>query len=149
MLSHRFRLALRLVQSAPFVRDRRDILAQTVRGALKQSAGIDLKVSLVDQGTATKALETDEYEVFDNSRADTAAGAALNLLLCSSGAINRTGAKDPALDRLLDAGQATANAGQRQSTYHAVQQRAVVFARPRHEFARALLAAVPTPAAIS
>ncbi|AGZ42745.1 ABC transporter substrate-binding protein [Actinoplanes friuliensis] len=119
------RLTVRLVQNAPFVRDRRDILAQTVQAAVKQSAGIDLKVSLVDQGTATKALEDNEYEVFDNSRADTDAGAALGLLLHSAGAINRTGAKDPALDRLLDEGQATADAGKRLATYRAIQQQVV------------------------
>jgi peptide/nickel transport system substrate-binding protein len=119
------RLTVRLVQSAPFVRDRRDILAQTVQAAVKQSAGIDLAVSLVDQGTATKALEDGEYEVFDNSRADTDAGAALNLLLASNGAINRTGAKDPELDRLLGAGQATADATARKAAYAKIQQRVV------------------------
>jgi peptide/nickel transport system substrate-binding protein len=119
------RLTVRLVQSAPFVRDRRDVLAQAVQAAVKQSAGIDLKVSLVDQGTATKALADNEYEVFDNSRADTDAGAALNLLLHSNGAINRTGAKDPALDKLLDDGQATADPARRTATYRQLQQRVV------------------------
>jgi peptide/nickel transport system substrate-binding protein len=119
------RLTARLVQSAPFVRDRRDILAQAVQAAVKQSAGIDLAVSVVDQGTATKALADNRYEVFDNSRADTDAGAALNLLLSSTGAINRTGTKDAALDRLLDAGQATGDATKRAAAYHAVQQRVV------------------------
>jgi peptide/nickel transport system substrate-binding protein len=119
------RLTVRLVQSAPFVRDRRDILAQSVQAAVKQSAGIDLKVSLVDQGTATKALTDGEYEVFDNSRADTDAGAALNLLLGSSGAINRTGVRDPALDRLLDAGQAASDPAARVKAYTAVQQKVV------------------------
>jgi peptide/nickel transport system substrate-binding protein len=79
----------------------------------------------VDQGTATKALADGEYEIFDNSRADTDAGAALNLLLASDGAINRTGSKDPELDRLLAAGQATGEAGRRRATYRAVQQRVV------------------------
>jgi peptide/nickel transport system substrate-binding protein len=119
------RLTVRLVQSAPFVRDRRDVLAQAVQAAVKQSAGIDLKVSLVDQGTATKALTDNEYEVFDNSRADTDVGAALNLLLHSTGAINRTGAEDPALDKLLDDGQATADQAKRTATYHELQQRVI------------------------
>jgi peptide/nickel transport system substrate-binding protein len=119
------KLTVRLVQSAPFVRDRRDILAQAVQAAVRKSAGIDLAVSVVDQGTATKALADGEYEVFDNSRADTDAGAALNLLLASDGAINRTGSKDPQLDRLLAAGQATGDADQRRATYRAVQQRVV------------------------
>jgi peptide/nickel transport system substrate-binding protein len=119
------RLTVRLVQSAPFVRDRRDILAQAVQAAVRKSAGIDLAVSVVDQGTATKALTDGEYEVFDNSRADTDAGAALNLLLHSAGAINRTGAKDAELDKLLDAGQATGDLAARQATYRRIQQRVV------------------------
>ena len=116
------RLTVRLVQSAPFVRDRRDVLAQAVQAAVKQSAGIDLTVALVDQGTATKALADGEYEVFDNSRADTDAGAALNLLLHSAGAINRTGVKDPELDRLLDEGQAAADRASRVAAYQRVQK---------------------------
>ena len=119
------RLSARLIQSAPFVRDRRDILAQAVQAAVKQSAGIDLKVSVVDQGTATKALADNEYEIFDNSRADTDAGAALNLLLASTGAINRTGTKDPALDALLDQGQAGGDPAARAEVYHRIQQQVI------------------------
>lgn len=116
------RLTVRLVQSAPFVRDRRDVLAQAVQAQVKQSAGIDLNVAVVDQGTATQALADGQYEVFDNSRADTDAGAALNLLLHSAGAINRTGFQDPALDRLLEQGQASADQAQRQTAYQQVQK---------------------------
>ncbi|MEU4620990.1 ABC transporter substrate-binding protein [Actinoplanes sp. NPDC023801] len=116
------RLTVRLVQSAPFVRDRRDVLAQAVQAAVKQSAGIDLNVALVDQGTATKALADGEYEVFDNSRADTDAGAALNLLLHSGGAINRTGLDDPRLDKLLEEGQASSDRAKRVAAYQQVQK---------------------------
>jgi peptide/nickel transport system substrate-binding protein len=116
------RLTVRLVQSAPFVRDRRDVLAQAVQAQVKQSAGIDLNVAVVDQGTATQALADGQYEVFDNSRADTDAGAALNLLLHSAGAINRTGFKDPALDKLLEQGQAGTDQAQRQTAYQQVQK---------------------------
>ncbi|AEV83413.1 peptide ABC transporter [Actinoplanes sp. SE50] len=116
------RLTVRIVQSAPFVRDRRDVLAQAVQAAVKQSAGIDLQVQLVDQGTATKALADGAYEVFDNSRADTDAGAALNLLLYSTGAINRTGFKSPELDRLLDDGIATTDPAKRAQAYRALQK---------------------------
>ncbi|MFD0821524.1 ABC transporter substrate-binding protein, partial [Micromonospora zhanjiangensis] len=119
------RLTVRLVQSAPYVRDRRDVLAQAVQAAVKQSAGIDLKVSLVDQGTAQRALDTNQYEVFDNSRADTDAGAALNLLLHTRGAINRTKVDDPRVDRLLDDGQATADPAKRAAVYAELQQRVV------------------------
>ena len=119
------RLTARLLQSAPFVRDRRDILAQAVQAAVKQSAGIDLQVTVADQGTATKALETGQYEVFDNSRADTDAGAALNLLLHSTGAINRTGVADPALDALLEKGQATSDPAARTRIYQQLQQKVV------------------------
>lgn len=116
------RLTVRLVQSAPFVRDRRDVLAQAVQAAVKQSAGIDLNVAVVDQGTATQALADGQYEVFDNSRADTDAGAALNLLLHSGGAINRTGFTDPALDKLLEQGQAGSDQAQRRTAYQQVQK---------------------------
>ena len=119
------RLTVRLVQSAPFVRDRRDVLAQAVQAAVKQSAGIDLKVSLVDQGTATKALTDNEYELFDNSRLDTDTGVALNLLLHSGGAINRIRVKDPAQDKLLDDAQATGDLTRRTDLYKQVQQRVV------------------------
>ena len=53
---------------------------------------------------ARRPCDDNEYEVFENSRADTDAGAALNLLLHSGGGINRTRINDPQLDRLLDAG---------------------------------------------
>ncbi|MEU8423461.1 ABC transporter substrate-binding protein [Micromonospora sp. NPDC048835] len=119
------RLTVRLVQSAPFVRDRRDVLAQAVQAAVKQSAGIDLKVSLVDQGTANEAFERNEYEVFDNSRADTDAGAALNLLLHSKGGINRARVNDPRIDQLLESGQATADPAKRAGIYAELQQRVV------------------------
>ncbi|RZT79707.1 peptide/nickel transport system substrate-binding protein [Micromonospora violae] len=119
------RLTVRLVQSAPFVRDRRDVLAQAVQAAVKQSAGIDLKVSLVDQGTALEAFERNEYEVFDNSRADTDAGAALNLLLHSKGGINRTRVNDPRIDQLLESGQATADPTKRAGVYADLQQQVI------------------------
>ncbi|SCG40754.1 ABC transporter substrate-binding protein [Micromonospora humi] len=119
------RLTVRLVQAAPYVRDRRDILAQAVQAAVKQSAGIDLKITLVDQGTAQQAFETNQYEVFDNSRADTDAGAALNLLLHSKGGINRTRTDDRRTDALLEAGQATADPGRRAAVYADLQQRVV------------------------
>ncbi|MBM7085040.1 ABC transporter substrate-binding protein [Micromonospora humidisoli] len=119
------RLTVRLVQAAPYVRDRRDVLAQAVQAAVKQSAGIDLQVSVVDQGTAQQAFDRNEYEVFDNSRADTDAGAALNLLLHSAGGINRTRVADPQLDRLLEAGQAATDPARRAESYAALQQRVV------------------------
>ena len=119
------RLTVRLVQSAPFVRDRREILAQAVQAAVKQSAGIDLQVSVVDQGTATAALEKGEYEIFDNSRADTDAGAALNLLLASNGAINRLGVQDKEIDGLLEKGQAAQDATARAAVYRQLQQKVI------------------------
>jgi peptide/nickel transport system substrate-binding protein len=119
------RLTVRLVQSAPFVRDRRDVLAQAIQAAVKQNAGIDLKISLVDQGTAQQAFDTNQYDVFDNSRADTDAGAALNLLLHSKGGINRARVDDPRVDQLLDTGQATADPTRRAAIYADLQQRVV------------------------
>src|SRR5690606_39966081 len=49
------RLTVREVASAPFVRDRRDILAQAIQAQVKQNAGIDFQVRIVDQGSAQKA----------------------------------------------------------------------------------------------
>ncbi|GAA4945374.1 ABC transporter substrate-binding protein [Actinoplanes utahensis] len=116
------RLTVRLVQSAPFIRDRRDVLAQAVQAQVKQSAGIDLTVTVADQGTAAKALADGAYEVFENSRADTDAGAALSLLLTSTGSINRTGFKDAGLDRLLQDGQASTDQAKRLAAYQQVQK---------------------------
>ncbi|AGL17591.1 ABC transporter substrate-binding protein [Actinoplanes sp. N902-109] len=119
------RLTVRMVQSAPFVRDRRDVLAQTVQAAVKQSAGIDLHVAVVDQGTQTQALNDGAYELFDNSRADTDAGAALNLLLPSQGALNRTGVHDAGLDKLLSDAVSTSDTSARRAAYTAVQRKVV------------------------
>lgn len=119
------RLTVRLFQSAPFVRDRRDVLAQAVQAAVRQSVGIDLQVRVVDQGTATQAIADNEYEVFENSRADTDAGAALNLLVSSTGSINRTFIDDPEVDQWLTAAQASADQAERTGYYQQVQQRVV------------------------
>lgn len=116
------RLTARLVLAAPFVRDKRDILAQAVQAAVKQSAGIDLQVQIVDQGTATDALANNEYEVFDNSRADTDAGAALSLLLPKGAPINRHGFTTPELDQLVAEGQATGDQARRTEIYKQVQR---------------------------
>ncbi|GAB3960617.1 hypothetical protein GCM10027614_83000 [Micromonospora vulcania] len=79
----------------------------------------------MDQGSATEAVERNEYEVFDNSRADTDAGAALNLLLHSKGGINRTQHNDPRIDQLLEAGQASTDPTRRAGIYAELQQRVV------------------------
>lgn len=119
------RLTVREVASAPFVRDRRDILSQAVQAQLKQNAGIDLQVRLVDQGSAQKAWDDDAYELFGNSRGDSDAGAALNLLLPEKGAINRTHFVDPQVDKWLATASATSDQAERADLYAKVQ-RAVV-----------------------
>ncbi|MEV8512200.1 ABC transporter substrate-binding protein [Dactylosporangium sp. NPDC051484] len=116
------RLTVRIVLSAPYVRDKRDILAQAVQAAVKQSAGIDLQVKIVDAGTATDALAKNEYEVFDNSRADTDAGAALSLLLPKGAPINRHGYNSPEIDQLVAQGSATADTAKRKEIYLKLQQ---------------------------
>lgn len=116
------RLTVRTVASAPFVRDRRDILAQAIQAAVKQSAGIDFQVRLVDQGTALKAYEGNQYEVFENSRGDTDAGAALNLILPKGAAINRTHYESAELERLLDEASASSDAAERRKLYAKVQK---------------------------
>ncbi|WP_433831953.1 ABC transporter substrate-binding protein [Actinoplanes sp. CA-015351] len=56
------------------------------------------------------------------SRADTDAGAALNLLLHAAGAINQTGFTDAALDGLLDDAQASTGTAARTEAYRQVQK---------------------------
>ncbi|GAA4233904.1 peptide/nickel transport system substrate-binding protein [Streptosporangium album] len=116
------RLTVRTVASAPFVRDRRDILAQAVQAAVKQSSGIDFQVRLVDQGTAQKAYDDDQYEVFENSRGDTDAGAALNLILPKGAAINRTHFESAELDGLLTKASASSDTAERRELYAKVQK---------------------------
>ncbi|MEV0135156.1 ABC transporter substrate-binding protein [Dactylosporangium sp. NPDC050688] len=116
------RLTARIVLSAPFVRDKRDILAQAVQAAVKQSAGIDLQVKVVDQGTAADAIAKGEFEVFDNSRADTEAGAALNLIVPEGAPINRHGYVDPELERLVAEAAATGDQTRRKAAYATVQK---------------------------
>nr|WP_236667455.1 ABC transporter substrate-binding protein [Nonomuraea sp. K271] len=119
------RLTVREVASAPFVRDRRDILAQAIQAQVKQSAGIDFQVKIVDQGTAQKALDENEYELFGNSRGDSDVGAALNLILSAKAAINRTRFADPQVDKWLATASATSDQAERKELYAKVQQVAV------------------------
>ncbi|MGW4964767.1 ABC transporter substrate-binding protein [Nonomuraea sp. NPDC004186] len=119
------RLAVRSVASAPFVRDRRDILAQAIQAQVKQSAGIDFQVKIVDQGTAQKAYTEGEYEIFENSRGDADAGAALNLILPRKGPINRTGFSDPDVEKWLATAAASASLDERKALYTKVQQAVV------------------------
>ncbi|MER6006109.1 ABC transporter substrate-binding protein [Nonomuraea angiospora] len=119
------RLTVRSVASAPFVRDRRDILAQAIQAQVKQSAGIDFQVKIVDQGTAQKAYTEGEYEIFENSRGDADAGAALNLILPRKGPINRTGFSDPDVEKWLAAAAASASLDERKALYAKVQQAVV------------------------
>ncbi|GAA4253673.1 ABC transporter substrate-binding protein [Dactylosporangium darangshiense] len=116
------RLTVRIVLSAPFVRDKRDILAQAVQAAVKQSAGIDLQVKVVDQGTATDALNKNEFEVFDNSRADTDAGAALTLIVPKGAPINRHGFTSADLESQIATAAATTDTAKRKDAYVAVQR---------------------------
>jgi peptide/nickel transport system substrate-binding protein len=119
------RLTVRTVASAPFVRDRRDILAQAIQAQVKQNAGIDFQVKIVDQGTAQKALDDDAYEIFENSRGDSDAGAALNLILPTGGAINRTHFSDPRVDKWLAEAGATSDQARRKELYTRVQREVV------------------------
>ncbi|GAA4967105.1 peptide/nickel transport system substrate-binding protein [Nonomuraea thailandensis] len=119
------RLTVRTVASAAFVRDRRDILAQAIQAQVKQNAGIDFQVRIVDQGTAQKALDDDAYEIFENSRGDSDAGAALNLILPSDGAINRTRFSSPRVDKWLAEAGAASDQARRKELYIRVQQEVV------------------------
>ncbi|MEU6717979.1 ABC transporter substrate-binding protein [Nonomuraea sp. NPDC046802] len=120
------RLTVREVASAPFVRDRRDILSQAVQAQVKQNAGIDLQIRIVDQGSAQKALDEDQYELFGNSRGDSDAGAALNLILPEKGSINRTNFTDERVDKWLAAASAASDPAERAKLYAKVQRAAVL-----------------------
>ncbi|SDL75337.1 ABC transporter substrate-binding protein [Nonomuraea jiangxiensis] len=120
------RLTVREVASAPFVRDRRDILSQAIQAQVKQNAGIDLQVRIVDQGSAQQALDQDQYEIFGNSRGDSDAGAALNLILPDKASINRTNFTDPRVDEWLAAASAVSDPAERAKLYAKVQRAAVV-----------------------
>ncbi len=116
---------MRTVNAAPFVRDRRDILAQAVQAAVKQSAGIDFQVKIVGQGAAQKAVDDNEYEIFENSRGDTDAGAALILILAKDAAINRTKFGNAELDKLLADASAVSDLAERKELYAKVQKTVV------------------------
>ncbi|MDR8407283.1 ABC transporter substrate-binding protein [Nonomuraea sp. 3-1Str] len=119
------RLTVRTVSAAPFVRDRREILAQAIQAQVKQNAGIDFQIRIVDQGSAQQALDRDEYEVFENSRGDTDAGAALNLILARQAPINRTHFSDASIDTWLTRASRVSDVKTRTALYAKVQ-RAVV-----------------------
>ncbi|MBX6385920.1 MAG: ABC transporter substrate-binding protein [Microbispora sp.] len=119
------RLTVRSVASAPYVRDRRDILAQAIQAQVKQTAGIDFQVKIVDQGTAQQAYDNDEYEIFENSRGDSDAGAALNLILPKGGAINRSHYEDAELDGWLAKASKSSDPAERKALYAKVQQKVV------------------------
>ncbi|AQZ70442.1 peptide ABC transporter [[Actinomadura] parvosata subsp. kistnae] len=126
------RLSVRTIASAAFIRDRRDILAQAIQAQVKQNAGIDFQVKIVDQGTAQKALDDNDYEVFENSRGDSDAGAALNLLLPGKGALNRTHFSDPDVEKWIAEASRTSDQARRKELYAKVQQvvvrdKAIVF----------------------
>ncbi|WP_237104420.1 ABC transporter substrate-binding protein [Nonomuraea sp. MG754425] len=119
------RLSARTFASAAYVRDRRDILAQAVQAQVKQNAGIDFQVKIVDAGTAEKALDENDYEIFENSRGDSDAGAALNLLLPGKGALNRTHFSDPELEKWIAEASATSDQARRKELYTKVQRTVV------------------------
>ena len=120
------RLTVRVFASAAFQRDRRDVLAQAIQAQVKQNAGIDYQVKIVDQGAAQQALQDNDYEVFENSRGDSDSGAALNLILPADGSLNRTHYADKRLDSWLKEAGTVFDQERRRELYHKVQQTAVL-----------------------
>ncbi|GAA0919861.1 ABC transporter substrate-binding protein [Nonomuraea longicatena] len=116
------RLTVRMVTSAPYVRDRRDVLAQAVQAQVKQSAGIDFRITAADQGSAQRAWDAGDYEVFENSRGDTDGGSALNLIFTSDGPINRTKYTDERLDSWLATAASGVKNADRRELYARVQR---------------------------
>jgi peptide/nickel transport system substrate-binding protein len=119
------RLTLRLTAASPYIRDRRDVLLQAVSANVKQTAGIDFKVTIADVGTATKASSTNAYEVFDNSRGDSDAGDALALIWGRGAPINYSKANDPKLTTWLGAGSTALTQTARVKPYQSLQTWAI------------------------
>lgn len=123
---------MRTVSASAYVRDRRDVLAQAIQAQVKQNAGIDFQVKIVDTGTAQKALEDDAYEIFENSRGDLTPAAALNLLLPGKGALNRTRFSHPGVEKAIAEAGASSDQARRAKLYAEVQRivvrdKAIVF----------------------
>ncbi|MFB4271555.1 hypothetical protein [Nonomuraea sp. GTA35] len=88
-------------------------------------------MQILDQGAAQQAWKANEYEIFWNSRGDSDAGAALNLILSSGAAVNFAHIEDPRIDGWLNQAAAGSDQAERKNLYtkiqRAVDEEAIVF----------------------
>ncbi|MGC5168353.1 ABC transporter substrate-binding protein [Luteimicrobium sp. DT211] len=118
------RLTITDYQSKPYVRDQRDTLLQAVQAQVKQNAGIDFDVQVVDSGVSDQHRAKNDYGTYDNSNTNPD-GVDIEyhwLPAAKGGFINLSNATDPQLTTWLTAAQQTTDTAKRAEAYDALQQ---------------------------
>jgi peptide/nickel transport system substrate-binding protein len=118
------RLTITDYQSKPYVRDQRDVLLQAIQAQVKQNAGIDFDVQVVDSGVADQHQAAHDYGTYDNSNTNPD-GVDIEyhwLPADKGGFINLSLASDPQLTTWLTAAQQTTDTAARAKDYDALQQ---------------------------
>lgn len=118
------RLTIVNYQSKPYVRDQRDVLLQAIQAQVKQNAGIDFDVQVVDSGIADQHRAARDYGTWDNSNTNPD-GVDIEyhwLLPDHGGFINLSVATDPELVDWLRKAQQTTDVAERAQHYFALQQ---------------------------
>ncbi len=118
------RLTITDYQSQPYVRDQRDTLLQAVQAQVKQNAGIDFDVQVVDSGVADEHQAKHDYGTYDNSNTNPD-GVDIEyhwLPADKGGFINLSLVDDPQVTAWLTAAQQTTDVSKRAQQYDALQQ---------------------------
>ncbi|GIG21733.1 peptide ABC transporter substrate-binding protein [Cellulomonas chitinilytica] len=118
------RLTISDYQAQPYVRDQRDTLLQAIQAQVKQNAGIDFDVQLVDTGVAGQHQKAKDYGTYDNSNTNPD-GVDIEyhwLPNDKGGFINLSNASDPQLLTWLTAAQQTTDVAARSESYSDLQK---------------------------
>ncbi|HWK90906.1 MAG TPA: ABC transporter substrate-binding protein [Luteimicrobium sp.] len=118
------RLTITDYQSQPYVRDQRDTLLQAIQAQVKQNAGIDFDVQVVDSGVSDEHRAKNDYGTYDNSNTNPD-GVDIEyhwLPADKGGFINLSNVTDPQLTTWLTAAQQTTDTAKRAEQYDALQQ---------------------------
>jgi len=118
------RLTITDYQSQPYVRDQRDTLLQAIQAQVKQNAGIDFDVQVVDSGVADEHRAKNDYGTYDNSNTSPD-GVDIEyhwLPGDKGGFINLSNVTDPELTSWLVAAQQTTDVAKRAEQYSALQK---------------------------
>lgn len=118
------RLTISDYQSQPYVRDQRDTLLQAIQAQVKQNAGIDFDVQVVDSGESDEHRSANDYGTYDNSNTNPD-GVDIEyhwLPGDKGGFINLSNVTDPELSTWLSAAQQTTDVAKRAEQYAALQQ---------------------------